>query len=109
MSVEIFEPVHRLGAARECFQCRHEPEVVQRGGAKLGDQVAQPVDLLAQALEHSVDGGAQSRLVAEITRVGELQAQRSESLHRFVVDLPRPACALALARLHTKAQPLDLD
>ena len=71
--------------------------------------MAQPVDLLAKPLEHRVNGRAQLCLVAEIARVGQPQTQSTKALDGFVMDLPGPACALTLARLHAKTQSLDLD
>ena len=108
------ETVDRLHAPRECLQGGRETEVVEGGGPELGDQVAQAVDLLAEPLQHGVHGAAQrfagrSSIGIEIARVGELQPQRAQSLHGLVVNLPRPARALALACLHAVAQPLDLD
>ncbi len=108
------QAVDRLHASRERLQGGGETEVVQRCGPELGDEVAQAVDLLAEPLEHGVHGAAEglagrSSIGIEVARVGELQAQRAESLHGLVVDLPRPARALALTRLHAVAQPLDLD
>src|SRR6202167_1347018 len=103
-----FQAVHRLRTPCQCFQGRHQTEVVERGRPELGDQGAQPVDLLAKPLEHRVDCRAQLGLVAKIACVGEPQPQSTKALNGFVVDLPGPACALALARLHAKAQALDL-
>jgi hypothetical protein len=71
--------------------------------------VAQTIDLRAEPLEHRVHSGAQSLFVVEIAGIGELQPQGTDALDAFVVDLPRPARALALAGLHPVAKPLDLD
>ena len=103
------EAVDGLRPARERFECCGEAEVVERGGPELCDQVAQPVDLVAEALEHDVHGGAQRLPVLEVPGVGELQAQRADSLDALVVDLARPPGALVLARLHAVAQAFDLD
>ena len=47
--------------------------------------------------------------VVLVAGVCQLQAQRADALDALVVDLPRPARALALARLHAVAQAFDLD
>ena len=57
------QAVDRLRPPRERLQRRRQAEIVERGGPELGDQVTQPVDLRAEALEHGVDGRAQSVLV----------------------------------------------
>src|SRR5580692_6431194 len=103
------QPVDRLRAARERLQGSCQPEVVQRRRAQLGDQMAQAVDLSAQALEYRIHRFAQSLPVVEVARVRQLQAQRADPLDALVVDLPRPAGALVLARLHAEAQPFDLN
>ena len=103
------EPVDRLCSPGQRLQRRLEPEVVERRRPELGDQVAQTVDLVPEALQHSVHGPAQRLPVVDVTRVGELQAQRADPLDALVVDLTRPAGALALARLHAVAQAFDLD
>ena len=71
--------------------------------------MAQLVYLRTEALEDRVDRLAQALAVVDVACVGEAQAQRADALDALVVDLPRPASALALARLHPVAQPFDLD
>ena len=102
------QSVDRLRAARERLQRGGETEVVERGGPELGNQVAQPVDLVAKALERGVDGLRQSLRIALVARVGERETQRADPLDAFVVDLARPACALALTRLVAVAQTPEL-
>ena len=46
--------------------------------------------------------------VVEVARVGQLQPQRADALDALVVNLARPAGALALTRLHAVAQSFDL-
>ena len=104
-----FQPVDRLRAPGERLERGRQPEIVERRRAQLGDQVAQAVDLCAKTLERRVDGRAQRILVVQVTGVGELQAQSADALDALVVDLARPACTLALPRLHAVAQTFDLD
>ena len=102
------EAVDRLGASGESLQGRLEPKVVERRRAQLGDQVAQAVDLVAETLENVRDDVLERLGIVNVARVGQSQAQRADALDAFVVDLPRPAGALALAGLHPEAQPFDL-
>ena len=39
------QPVDRLGAPCKRLQCGFEPEIVERGGPELGDQVTETVDV----------------------------------------------------------------
>ena len=103
------EPVDRLGAPGEGLQRGRQPEVVQGSRAELGDQVAQSVDLMPESLEGGVDGGPEGARILVVAGVGQLQAQGADALDALVVDLPRPACALVLSRLHAVAQAFDLD
>ena len=102
------QPVDGLGTARERIQGGVEPEVVECGGTELGDEVPDAGDLALQAFGDLPDGDVELLGVAGVAGVGELHAQHSEALDGLVVELPRPAFALTLARLRAIAQPCDL-
>ena len=70
--------------------------------------MAQLVDLRPKPLEHRCDSFAQGVLVVEVAGVREFHTQRAHALDALVVDLPGPAGALALTRLHAVAQAFDL-
>src|SRR4029077_13651242 len=103
------QAVDRLRAPGERLQGGRQAEVVEGRRAKLGDQMAQAVDLVAEALQDGIDRLLQRLLIVDVAGVRESQAQRPHALDALVVDLPRPARALALARLHAVTQPLDLN
>ena len=64
---------------------------------------------MPEPLQRLLDGCRERLLVLEVAGVGKAHAQCPDALDRLVVDLARPACALALARLHSVAQAFDLD
>ena len=75
-----------------------KPEIVERRRAKLGDQVAQPVDLVAEPFQHSLHRGAQRRPA----RRGRARWPASSAAPRgpesFRRESPAPsACARARA------------
>src|ERR1039458_4342337 len=103
------QAVHCPGASCERLDRGRQAEVVERGGAELGDEMAQPVDLTVKALEDVVDGPLHRLAVIQIARVRQLHPDRADALDALIVYLTRPACALVLARLHPVTKPLDLN
>src|SRR5207244_9150540 len=93
------EAVDRLRAPRQSLQGRLQAQVVERRGPQLGDQVAQPIDLMPQSLERDLDRLLELVRILAVARVCELQPKRAHALDALVVDLARPARALALAAL----------
>src|SRR5215212_5590709 len=93
-------------ALHERLHRRLRPELVERGGAQVGDDRAQLVDALAEALDGVVHSIRQALGVAAAARGGQRDAQRRHVLQRLVVQLAGPALPLALGRLDAALQPV---
>ena len=98
-----------LGRPRECLDRGGRAELVERRGAQLADQPAEPGDLLVDPADGLVDGGPQALGIAAAAGGGEQHVQRAERLQRVVVQCVRPAPPLRLGRLHGVAHALLLE
>src|SRR3712207_5276776 len=93
----------------EILDGRPGAELVERRRAQLADEPPQVLDLVLDLRDGVVDRGAKSLRVLPAARRRQEHAQRAEALQRLVMQLPRPAAALALSRLERVAQALLLD
>ena len=98
------------GALEQCLERGLEPELVEGGGAQLGDQALEAAnrsDRAARRRARPCRSSASGRSGSG-GRV-EHELERAELLQRLVVQLARPALALLVGRPDRGAQPLGLD
>ena len=95
-------------ALQQRLERRSQSQLVKRRRPQVGDDGVQVLDLLLDLPNRLIDDERGLLGVAAAARRGQQQAQRAKTLQRLVVQLARPAGALALSRLHAIAQPLDL-
>jgi hypothetical protein len=95
-------------AVKERPDRRAQPQLVQSGGAQLGDDRAQVRDLPLNVLDGLVHRRLGPLEIVAAPRGGEQHAQAPEALQGLVVKLPCPASALGVRGGLGAAQPIAL-
>ena len=108
MSLDL-QPGRRCRAIDQRAQRGRGAKLVQRRGAQLGDQATQRIDAQLHVLDRLLEDPVDLLALLGPARAGEHGFQAGEVLQGLVVQLARPAAALALGRLQASAQALDGD
>ena len=94
------EALGRRDAIGEALDRRLQSELVERGGAQLGDQRAQLLDLDPDLFEGHTHRPLELDRIAAPQRRVEQDLEAGEPLERLVVELTGPATTLLLSRRH---------